>query len=102
MKPRELLKRMASKTPPVVVDVRTGFEFKRGRIPGALHAPGWKIFLGLSKVPSNRETELVVTCELGPRAQIAKTVLTAYGYKNIDLLDGHMAAWRQAGHPMEK
>ncbi|MBJ6727106.1 rhodanese-like domain-containing protein [Geomesophilobacter sediminis] len=102
MKQQELIKRMAGKNPPTVVDVRTGIEFKRGRIPGALHAPGWRIFLGLSRIPADRQTELVVLCELGPRAQIAKSVLTAYGYRNVDLLEGHMAAWRQAGHPLER
>ena len=102
MLPQELLKRIQSKHPPTVVDVRTIFEFRKGHIPGVIHAPTWKILLRLIQIPSDRNAELVVTCELGPRAQIAKGLLTIFGYRNVDLLAGHMAAWRQAGFPQEK
>lgn len=102
MQPQELLKRIKSQQPPAIIDVRTGFEFKKGHIPGAIHAPTWKILLRLDRIPSDKNTELVVTCELGPRAQIAKSLLGAFGYRNVTLLEGHMAGWRQAGHPQEK
>jgi len=94
MQSRELEKRIIEKTPPAVIDVRTGFEFKSGHIPGAIHAPTWKIALRLARIPSDRDAELVVTCEHGPRAQIAKQLLQIFGYRNVVLLDGHMDAWR--------
>jgi rhodanese-related sulfurtransferase len=102
MQPQELLKRMKSKNQPTVVDVRTIFEFRRGHIPGAIHAQTWKILLKLARIPSDRNTELVVTCESGPRAQIVKGLLGVFGYRNVTLLEGHMAAWRKAGRPQEK
>jgi hydroxyacylglutathione hydrolase len=102
MQPKELLKRIKAQQPPAVIDVRTGFEFKKGHIPGAIHAPTWKILLRLDRIPSDKNTELVVTCELGPRARIVKGLLGAFGYRNVTLLEGHMAKWRQAGHPQEK
>lgn len=102
MQPTELLKRMKSKNPPTAVDVRTIFEFRKGHIPGVVHAPTWKILLRLDRIPSDRNTELVVTCELGPRARIAKGLLKIFGYRNVVLLDGQMAGWRKAGLPQEK
>jgi hydroxyacylglutathione hydrolase len=93
---------MKSENPPVLVDVRTGSEFRTGHIPGALHAPTWKILLRLAKIPSDKDAQLVVTCELGPRAQIATALLNAYGYRNVVLLDGQMAGWRKSGRPQEK
>lgn len=102
MQSKDLAKRIKSKQPPTVVDVRSGFEFRNGHIPGAIHAPAWKIMLHLAKIPSDRNAELVVTCEHGPRAQLAKGLLAAFGYCNVALLDGHMAGWRQAGGPQEK
>src|SRR5512146_2231514 len=102
MEPRELAERMASKRAPGVIDVRTGFEFRAGRIPGAINAPIWKILLRFAALPSDRETELVVLCELGPRAVMAKALLGLLGYRNVTLLTGHMAAWRRAGLPQEK
>jgi rhodanese-related sulfurtransferase len=39
MQPQELLKRLKSKQPPAILDVRSGFEFRAGHKPGAIHAP---------------------------------------------------------------
>jgi len=102
MQSLELARRMKSNNPPSVVDVRTCFEFRKGHIPGAIHAPTWKILLRLARIPSDKNAELVVTCELGPRARIVKGLLGAFGYRNVELLAGHMAGWRKAGRPQEK
>jgi rhodanese-related sulfurtransferase len=101
MQPQELIKRIQAKNAPTVVDVRTGFEFRKGHIPGAIHAPTWKILLRLAPLPADRNAELVLTCELGPRAQICKVLLGAFGYRNMVLLAGQMAGWRQAGLPQD-
>jgi rhodanese-related sulfurtransferase len=95
MQPQELLKRIKSKQAPAIPDVRSGIEFRNGHIPGAIHAPTWKILLRLARIPSGKDAELVVTCEHGPRAQLAKGLLGALGYRNVTLLAGHMAGWRQ-------
>lgn len=102
MRAQELAGKLKSGTAPAVIDVRTGFEFNRGHIPGAIHAPTWKILLFLAKLPSDKNAELVITCEHGPRAQIAKGILSKLGYLNLDLLEGHMHGWRNAGLPTEK
>jgi rhodanese-related sulfurtransferase len=90
----ELAKRIKLKNPPIVVDARTGFEFRKGHIPGAIHAPTWKILLRLAPIPPDKNAELVLTCELGPRAWIAMGLLKAFGYRNTVLLAGQMAGWR--------
>ena len=102
MQPQELLKRIKSRQAPAVIDVRSGFEFRTGHIPGAIHAPTWKILLRLVRIPSDKNAELVVTCEHGPRAQLAKGLLGTFGYRNVTLLAGHMAGWRQGGYSQEK
>lgn len=100
MQPNELAEKIAQGHPPVVIDVRTGFEFKAGHIPGAINAPAWKILLRLVTLPRDKNAELVVLCELGPRAVIGKSLLGFLGFRNITLLDGHMALWRRSGLPM--
>jgi len=102
MQAEELLQRLISRNRPVVIDVRSGMEFRSGHIPGALHAPSIKILLNLAQLPADKKTELVITCEHGPRAQMAQGVLSLYGYKNTTLLDGHMSGWRRAGLKIEK
>jgi len=101
MHPRDLAKKSKSNTPPVVLDVRSGFEFRSGHIPGATHSPSWKILLRLAPLPKDKSAPLVVTCEHGPRAQMARALLNMRGYRNISLLEGHMVGWRRAGLPVE-
>jgi hydroxyacylglutathione hydrolase len=101
MHPEELVKRMGTGEVPVIVDVRTVFEFRAGHIPGAIHAPIWKMLLRLAPLPAEKKAEMVVLCELGPRARMAKALLGYLGYLNVMLLTGHMAAWRRAGLPRE-
>ena len=102
MKANELLKRIQSKSAPVVLDVRTGIEFKRGHVPGAINAPPRKVLLKTAKLPKDTSAELVIYCEHGPRAMIAKKLLALRGYKNSSLLEGHMLRWKKAGLPLEK
>ena len=102
MRAEELAEKMKAGKPPAIVDVRTGFEFNRGHIPGALHCPTWMILLGLAPLPKEKDEEVVVTCEHGPRAQIVKGILGFLGYRNVTLLEGHMYAWRKAGCPQKK
>ena len=102
MQPQELAEKIATGKAPAVIDVRTGFEFRAGHIPGAINAPVWKIMLKLAPLPGDKQDELVVLCELGPRAVMGKALLALFGYRNVTLLTGHMAAWRRLGHNMKK
>lgn len=97
MQAKELSKRLTTQNKPVVVDVRSSFEFRSGHITGAIHAPAWKILLKMVKLPDDKGAEVVVTCEHGPRAQMAQGFLGLFGYRNVTLLDGHMSGWRRSG-----
>ena len=99
---KELAKKIASGQAPAVIDVRTGFEFRAGHIPGAINAPIWKIIVRCAPLPRDKQAGMVVLCELGPRAVMAKILLGVLGYRTVTLLDGHMAQWRRAGLPLEK
>lgn len=71
-----------------------------GHIPGAIHAPNLKLLFNAAQLPDDKNSEIVITCEHGPRAQMARGVLSLYGYKNTTLLDGHMNRWRNAKLPI--
>jgi rhodanese-related sulfurtransferase len=102
MKATKLLKRIESKTAPVIIDARTGIEFKRGHVPGAINAPPRRILLKTAQLPRAKDTEIVVYCEHGQRAWLANKLLTARGYTNTALLEGHLMDWKKAGLPLEK
>lgn len=102
MQAKELAKRLKGSQPPVVVDVRSGVEYRSGHIPGALHVPFWAVMLQRRKLPQDREACLVVTCEHGPRAQLAMSQLGWAGYRRVEMLEGHMAGWRRNRLPLER
>jgi hydroxyacylglutathione hydrolase len=86
---------------PVVLDVRSGFEFGSGHIKGALHAPLPSLLKSASAAVKQKTDPLVIVCEHGPRAQVAAMYLRFRGYKSVELLDGHMSKWRGSNRPME-
>jgi hydroxyacylglutathione hydrolase len=102
MNAKELARRLNRKNPPAVIDVRSTPEYRSGHIPGAVHVPFWGLLLHKGRLPSDRQASLVVTCEHGPRAQLAAAQLGVLGYRQVELLDGHMAGWREAGRSTEK
>ena len=102
MKANELLKRIESKSAPVIIDPRSEIEFKRGHIPGAINAPVRKILLHRANLPSDRNLEMVIACMHGQRAVMAKWLLALYGYRNTALLEGYLEGWQKAGLPLEK
>jgi rhodanese-related sulfurtransferase len=97
----ELLRRIQSDTAPTVVDTRSELEFGHGHIPGAINAPLRKILLNRAHLPPDKKRELVILCEHGQRAMIARFLLGLYGYGNTQLLEGHMKNWKIAGLPLE-
>ena len=85
---------------PIIIDVRSREEYESGHVPGAMHIP--------FRQANGRSTEIkamgrliVIYCELGPRAALAKRAFGKAGVKGILTLEGHMSAWRKAGLPIE-
>ena len=79
---------------PAILDVRSGFEYRHGHVPGAVHIPFWLLPFQMSRVPGKRDDPIVVYCGHGPRAWMAGALLRARGYRQVQYLKGHWAAWK--------
>jgi rhodanese-related sulfurtransferase len=101
IKPLELLRHIESATAPTIVDVRSGWEFEKGHVPGALHIPFWAAFGRSSEIPTAHEAPVIVYCAHGPRAGFAKAALRLSGFHRVLYLEGHMSGWRKLGLPVE-
>lgn len=99
--PKTLQQQLKKKNAPLVVDVRSRMEYRQGHVPGALHLPFWSVPFKRGQLPP-AGTPVVVYCEAGPRAVLARGLLLLIGVRPVHYLDGHMAAWRRAGLPLEK
>ncbi len=85
----------------VVLCVDTSQDFARGHVPGARWVPrGWLEFQIGDLAPS-RETPIAVTSHDGRNAALAGATLQELGYQHVAVLEGGMAAWQQAGLPVE-
>ena len=98
----DLLARIQSGDPPPIVDVRSAGEYREGHVPGALHVPFYSAIGRADEIPAAQGAEPVVLyCEHGPRAGLARMGLWLTGLGRVVYLEGHMTAWRADGLPIE-
>lgn len=97
MTPEALLAAIDAGTAPVIVDVRTRREYEAGHVPGALHVPFYTLLVRQDDIPGTRERPVVVYCEHGPRAGVARLALRLTGFTDVRYLAGHMAGWKELG-----
>ena len=102
IKQAELLALLQSEqAPPLIIDVRSSAEYNAGHIPHAQHIPFWQSFTTDALDSAEKQDDVLLYCEHGPRAGIAKFAYYMAGFKNIRYVEGHMTSWRKAGLPME-
>jgi len=99
----ELLSQIRSEARPSIVDVRSRGEFEASHVPGAVHIPFYSLLGGEEDLPgaADESEPIVVYCEHGPRAGIARAQLWFITDRPIRFLEGHMTAWKEDGLPTE-
>ena len=88
-------RRLASPSPPVMVDVRVQAERDQKRIEGSVHMPLNHLVERLSELP--RDRSVLVFCAGGYRSSIAASLLQRAGFEDVSELAGGIAAWETAG-----
>ena len=74
-----------------LLDVRTPAEFAGAHLPGSELIPLAAVRERVAEVP--RDKPVIVYCGVSLRAWEAFCILKGYGYDNVELLEGGMAAW---------
>ena len=85
----------------MVLDVRTPEEYAQSHIPGAVNIPVADLLSRVAELSSLKDEEIVVYCQLGPRAAFAGYVMTQNGFTGVRDLQGHMQQWLADGHPVK-
>jgi phage shock protein E len=99
--PRELLERMGTDDAPIVLDVRSPFEFRMGHVPGAYNLEDRQVPSRIEELKQLADREIVVYCEVGPRARWVESYLKQNGFANVRHLQGDFAGWQRSGHPVQ-
>ena len=95
--PQELQARLATGTPPVLVDVRQDWETKLCRLENALHIPIEEIELRTEEL--GPEDEIVVYCHQGVRSAAVAEYLRQLGFKSVRNLAGGLDLWARTVDP---
>jgi rhodanese-related sulfurtransferase len=98
----ELLEQIEAGTASLIVDVRSRGEFEAAHVPGAVHVPFYAMLSQADSLPTPAEAgePVVVYCEHGPRAGIARAQLWFVSDRPVRFLEGHMSAWKREGRPV--
>jgi rhodanese-related sulfurtransferase len=86
----------------LVVDVREANEFAAGHILGAKNLPLAKLDASGAELAKKKERPVIVYCDGSERSAKALAALKRHGFTRVANLSGGLAAWQQAGLPVEK
>jgi rhodanese-related sulfurtransferase len=83
-----------------VLDVREDWEYRRGRIPGAVGIPLGRLTAQVARLP--RDKPYAVICESGSRSLAATDYLLAQGFDGAVSVRGGTGAWVRTKRPLER
>ena len=83
----------------IVIDVRNGGEWDRGRLADAVHIPLADLHEGIDQL-EDREATYVLMCRSGRRSMVALRAMRRMGFTTCFNLRGGILAWAVAGHPV--
>jgi rhodanese-related sulfurtransferase len=94
-----LSERLATDSPPIVVDVRSEKEWVAGHISGSLNLPLHQLRDRAAEIPEGRA--VVVHCEGGYRSAIAASLLAQTAGTDVFDLVGGFQAWAASKLPVQ-
>jgi hydroxyacylglutathione hydrolase len=92
-----LTEELATKEPPLVLDIRSPREWSANHISGSINLPLGHLQERIAEVPRNRR--IAVHCAGGYRSSIAVSILNQHGITNLIELAGGITAWEAAKLP---
>ena len=86
----------------IIIDVREPAEFAAGHVLGAKNLPLARLDASGGDLAKRKERPVIVYCDGGERSAKALAALKKHGFTRVANLSGGIAAWQQAGLPVEK
>lgn len=86
----------------LVVDLSPAADFEKGHIAGSRNVPLAKFGPEHKLLASAKASPVVLVCRQGATAAAQAAKLRKAGFQQVHVLDGGIAAWRQAELPLVK
>lgn len=84
---------------PTIIDVREFPEFASGHIEGSISLPLGR--LATAAASWDRAMPLTLVCKSGKRSHTARLQLMNMGFTSLNVIEGGIDSWRQAGKPLQ-
>jgi glyoxylase-like metal-dependent hydrolase (beta-lactamase superfamily II)/rhodanese-related sulfurtransferase len=93
-----------SSEPLLLLDVREEKELtaELGHLEGIAHVPISSLTSQLNELEKFKDRKIITVCRSGARAYTAAQILTQAGFPNVQVLDGGMILWNQAGYQVSR
>jgi rhodanese-related sulfurtransferase len=88
--------------PATVICVEISSDFAAGHVFGARWVPRGFLEMEIAGIAPDKSAAIAVTCNNGQNAALAGATLKEMGYQDVSVLEGGIAAWRQAGLGVEQ
>jgi rhodanese-related sulfurtransferase len=112
IKPADAQRRQKKEAELLVIDVRDAADIAQtGTVPGAANISfGALTYMADNEVPeawrdprlADRSRPIITTCILGPLGALGGKLLRDMGFTNVQILEGGVQAWTDAGLPIAK
>lgn len=100
LSPDDLRRLLQAECPPRLLDVRAAAEFEHAHIAGAYNVPLHLLGEHAAEIRAAGSHAIVLICQSGQRALRADDLLRHAGMAALQVLDGGMTSWQQAGLPV--
>jgi len=85
---------------PLVLDVRTPAEYKRGHLENAVLVPVQILQQNLDRLAGYKDQDILVYCATGNRSTVASKILIDDGFSRIINLRHGIVDWHRRNHPI--
>lgn len=83
-----------------ILDVREDWEYRRGRVPGAVNIPLSQLAEKVGDLA--RDKPYAVICEHGQRSLAGAELLRGRGFEDVTSVAGGTSAWARTERPLER
>jgi len=102
LSPAMAIRLMNNNDDALVLDIRSVAEYKSGHIKGAKNSPLAEFSSSIDSYSSYKNQPVLIYCNSGNTATRAIKMLKKAGFENTNNLAGGIAAWKEAGLPLNK
>jgi rhodanese-related sulfurtransferase len=85
---------------PLILDVRTPAEFKRGHLPHAVLIPVQELQRRIAELSTYRQKDILIYCATGNRSTVASKIMLDKGFTRIANMRHGIVDWQQRKHPV--